>query len=240
MNFDNIKAIYESASKRTHYDWGLREYLLKVYQYMAFALALTAVISMGAASSSQFINLIHVGPLKWIIAFAPLVMTFYMGSRLMSMSVTAAQTCLMVFATLMGLSLSSIFIIFTEESIARVFFIAASTFGAMSIYGHTTKKDLTNMRSFLIMGAIGLLIAGIVNIFMQSGAMQFVISIIGAIVFTLFTAYDSQRIKALYYQTQSNSLITQKLAVYGSLRLYMDFINLFIFLLQLLGVRRND
>lgn len=240
MNFDNIKTVYESASKRTHYDWGLREYLLKVYQYMAFALALTAVISMGAASSSQFINLIHVGPVKWVIAFAPLVMAFYMGSRLMSMSVTAAQTCLMVFATLMGLSLSSIFIMFTEESIARVFFIAASTFGAMSIYGHTTKKDLTNMRSFLIMGAIGLLIASIVNIFMQSGAMQFIISIVGVIIFTLFTAYDSQRIKALYYQTQSNSLITQKLAVYGSLTLYMDFINLFIFLLQLLGVRRND
>ena len=207
---------------------------------MAFALALTAVISMGAASSSQFINLIHVGPVKWVIAFAPLVMAFYMGSRLMSMSVTAAQTCLMVFATLMGLSLSSIFIIFTEESIARVFFIAASTFGAMSIYGHTTKKDLTSMGSFLIMGAIGLLIASIVNIFMQSGAMQFVISIVGVIIFTLFTAYDSKRIKSLYYQTYSNTEVTQKLAVYGSLTLYMDFINIFIFLLQLFGVRKDD
>ena len=240
MNFDNIKSLYESSSKRTHYDWGLREYLLKVYQYMAFALALTAIVSMGAASSSQFLNLIYGTPLKWVIVFAPLGMAFYMGSRLMSMSVIGAQTCLMVFATLMGLSLSSIFIVFTGESIARVFFITASTFGSMSIYGHTTKRDLANMHSFLIMGVIGLLIASVVNIFMQSGAMQFIISIIGVIVFTLFTAYDSQRIKALYYQTQSNAEVTQKLAVYGALTLYMDFINLFVFLLQLLGVRRND
>ena len=240
MNFDNIKSVYESTSKRTHYDWGLREYLLRVYQYMAFALALTAVISMGAASSTQFINLIHGTPLKWVIAFAPLGMAFYMGSRLMSMSVTAAQTCLMIFATLMGLSLSSIFILFTGESIARVFFITASTFGAMSIYGHTTKKDLTSMGSFLMMGAIGLLIASILNVFMQSGAMQFIISIIGVLVFTLFTAYDSQRIKALYYQVHGNAKVTQKLAVYGSLTLYMDFINIFVFLLQLLGVRRDD
>lgn len=239
MNFDNISSVYES-SKRTHYDWGLREYLLKVYQYMALALALTAVISMGAASSPQFINLIHGTPLKWVITFAPLGMAFYMGSRLMTMSVTGAQTCLMIFATLMGLSLSSILMVYTGESIARVFFITAGTFGAMSVYGYSTKRDLTSMGSFLMMGVIGLLIASVVNIFMQSGAMQFIISIIGVVVFTLLTAYDSQKIKAMYYQAQSNAEMTQKLAVYGSLTLYMDFINIFIFLLQLLGVRKND
>ena len=240
MNFDNIKSVYKRTSQRTHYDWGLREYLLRVYQYMAFALALTAVISMGVASSSQFLNLIYGTPLKWVVALAPLGMAFYMSSRLMSMSVIGAQTCLMIFAILMGLSLSSIFILFTGESIARVFFITASTFGAMSVYGHITKRDLTSMGSFLMMGVIGLLIASVVNIFMQSGAMQFIISIIGVIVFTLFTAYDSQKIKALYYQTQSNDLVTQKLAVYGSLTLYMDFINIFVFLLQLLGVKRDE
>jgi uncharacterized protein len=241
MNFENIiKSSYEDTSKKTHYDWGLREYLLRVYQYMAFALVLTAVISMGAASSPQFLNLIYNTPLKWIIAFAPLGMAFYMGSRLMSMSVTGAQTCLMIFATLMGLSLSSIFIVYTGESIAKVFFITASTFGAMSIYGHSTKRDLTNMRSFLIMGVIGILIASVVNIFMQSGAMQFVISIIGVGVFTLLTAYDAQKIKTMYYQTQNNAEVTQKLAIYGSLTLYMDFINIFVFLLQLFGVRKND
>ena len=239
MNFDNISSVYES-SKRTHYDWGLREYLLKVYQYMALALALTAVISMGAASSPQFINLIHGTPLKWVITFAPLGMAFYMGGRLMSMSVAGAQTCLMIFATLMGLSLSSILMVYTGESIARVFFITAGTFGAMSVYGYSTKRDLTSMGSFLMMGVIGLLIASVVNIFMQSGAMQFIISIIGVVVFTLLTAYDSQKIKAMYYQAQSNAEMTQKLAVYGSLTLYMDFINIFIFLLQLLGVRKND
>ena len=234
MNFDNIKSIYKNSGQRTHYDWGLREYLLKVYQYMALALTLTAVISMGSASSPQFLNLIHSTSFKWIIVFAPLGMAFYMGSRLMTISVNGAQTCLIIFAILMGLSLSSIFIVFTGESIARVFFITASTFGVMSIYGHTTKKDLTSMGSFLMMGVIGLLIASIVNIFMQSGAIQFIISIIGVLVFTLFTAYDAQRIKALYYQTRSNAEVTQKLAVYGSLTLYMDFINLFVFLLQLL------
>jgi uncharacterized protein len=240
MNFNNLNSVYEATSQKTHYDWGLREYLLRVYQYMGLALALTAIILMGAASSSQFLNLIYGTPLKWVIALAPLGMAFYMSSRLMSISVTGAQTCLMIFATLMGLSLSSIFILFTGESIARVFFITASTFGAMSVYGHTTKRDLTSMGSFLMMGVIGLLIASVVNIFMQSGAIQFVISIIGVVVFTLFTAYDSQKIKALYYQKQSNALITQKLAIYGSLALYMDFINIFIFLLQLLGVRRDE
>ena len=240
MNFNNIKSVYERSTQRTHYDWGLRKYLIRVYQYMAFALALTAVISMGAASSPQFLNLIHGTPLKWVIIFAPLGMAFYIGSRLMSMSVIRAQTCLMIFAMLMGLSLSSIFIVFTGESIARVFIVTASTFGAMSIYGYTTKRDLTSMNSFLIMGVVGLLIASIINLFIQSGAMQFLISIIGVVVFTLLTAYDSQRIKALYYQTQSNTEISQKLAVYGSLTLYMDFINLFLFLLRLMGIRKDD
>jgi FtsH-binding integral membrane protein len=129
---------------------------------------------------------------------------------------------------------------YTGESVARVFFITASTFGAMSIYGHITKRDLTNMGSFLIMGVVGLLIASVANIFMQSSAMQFIISIIGVGIFTLLTAYDSQKIKALYYQTQSSAEVTRKLAIYGSFTLYMDFINLFVFLLQLLGVRRNE
>jgi len=195
---------------------------------------------MVAASSPQFLYVIHGTSLKWVVAFAPVMMAFYMGSRLMSMSVTGAQTCLIIFATLIGLSLSSIFILFTGESIARVFFITASTFGAMSIYGYSTKRDLTSMGSFLIMGVIGILIASIVNIFMQSGATQFMISVIGVGVFTLLTAYDAQRIKSLYYQSYSNAEITQKLAIYGALTLYMDFINLFVFLLQLFGVKRDE
>lgn len=236
INYINTQA----EARRNSYDFGLRKYLISVYQYMAFALALTAIIAMGAASSQDFMYLVHGSGLKWVVAFAPLAMVFYMGSRLMSMSQTAAQTCLMIFAALMGLSLSSIFIVFTGESIARVFFITASTFGAMSIYGHNTKRDLSSMGSFLMMGAVGLLISGIVNIFLKSSAIYFISSVIGVIVFTLFTTYDTQRIKSLYYQNQGNEQVASKLAIYGSLTLYMDFINLFIFLLQLLGVRRND
>ena len=230
----------QSTTRRTSYDFELRKYLIAVYQYMALALALTAFIAMGVASSQEFMYAIHSSGLKWIIAFAPLGMAFYMGSRLMSMSQTVAQSCLMIFAALMGLSLSSIFIVFTGESIARVFFITASTFGAMSIYGHNTKKDLSSMGSFLMMGAVGLLISGIVNIFLKSSAIYFISSVIGVIVFTLFTAYDTQRVKELYYQNQGSEGVASKLAIYGSLTLYMDFINLFVFLLQLFGVRRSD
>ncbi|WP_236870121.1 Bax inhibitor-1/YccA family protein [Candidatus Bandiella numerosa] len=230
----------QTEARRNRYDFGLRKYLISVYQYMSFALALTAIIAMGAASSQDFMYLVHGSGLKWVVAFAPLGMVFYMGSRLMSMSQTAAQSCLMVFAALMGLSLSSIFIVFTGESIARVFFITASTFGAMSIYGHNTKRDLSSMGSFLMMGAVGLLISGVVNIFLKSSAIYFISSVIGVVVFTLFTAYDTQRIKSLYYQNQGNEQVASKLAIYGSLTLYMDFINLFVFLLQLLGAKRND
>ena len=236
INYINTQA----EARRNSYDFGLRKYLISVYQYMAFALALTAIVAMGSASSQDFMYLVHGSGLKWVVAFAPLAMVFYMGRRLMSMSQTAAQTCLMAFAALMGLSLSSIFIVFTGESLARVFFITASTFGAMSIYGHNTKRDLSSMGSFLMMGAVGLLISGIINIFLKSSAIYFISSVIGVVVFTLFTAYDTQRIKSLYYQNQGNEQVASKLAIYGSLTLYMDFINLFIFLLQLLGVRRND
>ena len=230
----------QTRNRENSYHFGLKKYLISVYQYMSLALALTAIIAMGAASSQDFMYTIHSSGLKWIIAFAPLGMAFYMGSRLMSMSQTAVQNCLMIFAALMGLSLSSIFIIFTGESIARVFFISASTFGAMSIYGHSTKRDLSSMGSFLMMGTVGLLISGVVNILLKSPAIYFISSVIGVVVFTLFTAYDTQRIKELYYQNQGSEDVASKLAIYGSLTLYMDFINLFIFLLQLLGVRRND
>lgn len=238
MTIDYINS--QTSTEHDSYDLGLRKYLISVYQYMAFALSLTALVAMGVSNSQEFMYAIHGSGLKWIITFAPLGMAFYMGNRLMSMSQTSAQTCLMIFAALMGLSLSSIFLVFTGSSIARIFFITASTFAAMSIYGNNTKKDLSSISSFLMMGATGLLISGIVNVFLKSSGLYFVTSIIGVIVFTLFTVYDTQRIKGLYYQSHGSGKIASKLAVYGSLTLYMDFINLFIFLLQLLGVRRND
>lgn len=238
MTIDYINT--QTGARKKDYDFELRKYLILVYQYMALALTITALVAMGTASSQEFMHTIHGSSLKWIIAFAPLGMAFYMGGKLMSMSQTAAQTCLMIFSVLMGLSLSSIFVVFTDESIARVFFIAASNFGVMSIYGNSTQRDLSSMGSFLMMGAIGLLIASVVNIFLRSSAIYFISSIVGVIVFTLFTAYDTQRIKELYSQTQENRQIASKLAIYGSLTLYMNFINLFVFLLQLLGVKRND
>ena len=238
MTIDYINTL--TQNRALNYNFGLRKYLLYVYQYMAFALAVTAIVAMGVAGSQEFMYAIHVTGLKWIVAFAPLAMAFYMSTRLMSMTQTAAQTYLMIFAILIGLSLSSIFVIFTGQSIARVFFIASSTFSLMSIWGNNTKKDLSSTGSFLIMMSIGLLISGIVNIFLKSSAISFISSVIGVILFTFFTAYDAQRIKQLYHQNQGSERVATKLAIYGSLALYMDFINLFIFLLQLIGTRRND
>ena len=227
-------------SNETLYDYGLKKYLITVYQYMAFALSLTAITAICIANSPYIIYIIHNSILRWFVALAPLAMAFYMGSRLMSINRTTAQICLTVFSTLMGLSLSSIFIVFTSESIARVFFITASTFAIMSIYGSNTNRDLSSIGSFLTMGIIGLLISSIVNIFLKSSAIYFISSIIGVIIFVLFTAYDTQRIKELYYQSDSSEEVISKIAIYGSLTLYMDFINLFIVLLQLLGVRKSD
>jgi FtsH-binding integral membrane protein len=229
-----------AQSRRGSYDLGLRQYLLNVYQYMCTALAVTGVVAVCTASSQELMYMIHASGLRWFVALAPLGMAFYMGNKLTSMSQSAAQSCLMIFAALMGLSLSSVFLGFTGESVARVFFITSSTFGAMSVYGHSTKKDLSSMGSFLMMGSVGLLLSGIVNIFLQSSAIHFISSIIGVIVFTLFTAYDTQKVKELYYQSQGDERKAFKIAIYGSLMLYMDFVNLFIFLLQILGVRRSD
>lgn len=226
--------------KKTNYDLGIRKYLFLVYRYMTFALWVTALVAFIVSSSQTLMHIMHVTGLKWVVAFAPLIMVFYMGGRLMSMSHVTAQVCLMVFAMLMGVSLSPIFLIFTGDSIIRTFLVTASTFCVMSIWGHNTEKDLSSIGSFLMMGAIGLLIAGIANIFLKSSVVSFVSSVLGVVIFTIFTAYDTQRIKELYYQNYGTEQLASKLAVYGSLTLYMDFVNLFVFLLQLIGVRKND
>lgn len=220
------------------YNNELREYMVAVYQYMAFALVITGIVSMGAASSPTFMSLIFSTPLQWVVAFAPLVMAFFMGARITTMSSDAAKVSLGVFAALMGLSLSFIFLVYTGESIARLFFITASVFGSMSFYGYTTKKDLTSFGSFLMMGLIGILIASIVNLFLASNAMQFIISFLGVIIFTGLTAYDTQRIKDSFFAIPEEK--TSNVAVYGALMLYMDFINLFVMLLQLFGHRRDE
>jgi hypothetical protein len=170
---------------------------------------------------------------------APLGFVFFFSYKLNSISAETAKTYLWIYSALMGVSLATIFVVYTGTSIARVFFITASTFGAMSLYGYSTKKDLSGFGSFLIMGLIGLMIASLVNIFLKSSAMEFALSVIGVFIFIGLTAYDTQRIKQSYYQFAGNDEMVGKAAVMGALSLYMDFINLFIMMLRFFGDRRN-
>ena len=176
-------------------------------------------------------------PLMWVVMLAPLGFVFYLSARINTMSVSAAQTTFWIFSAIMGLSLSSILLVYTGMSVTRVFFICSATFGSMSIYGYTTKRDLTKLGSFLMMGLIGIIIASIVNIFMQSSMMYFVISILGVLIFVGLTAYDTQKIKNMYAASDTGEIMGKK-AVMGALTLYLDFINLFIMLLRLFGQRR--
>ena len=231
-------------------DAGLRDYMLKVYNYMASGLALTGLVAYILFQATAVTgptgdivgltglgNTLYNGPMMWIVALAPLGVVMYMSFGIRNMSASRAQTMFWVFAFLMGLSLSTIFLTYTQASIARVFFITATTFGAMSIYGYTTKRDLTAMGSFLFMGLIGIIIASIVNIFMQSSMMYFVISVLGVLIFVGLTAYDTQKIKNMYMAYDSGEVSAKK-AIMGALTLYLDFINLFIMLLRLFGTRR--
>ncbi len=229
--------MYRTEAGAAVYDAGLRAYMLRVYNYMASGLALTGIVAMLVASSETAMQLIFGTGLFWIVALAPLAVVFFMSFRIQHMQASTAQAAFWVFSVLMGLSLASIFIQFTGVSIARVFFITAGTFAAMSLYGYTTKRDLSAWGSFLFMGLIGIIIASIVNIFLASSALHFAISVIGVLVFTGLTAYDTQQIKEIYAADDGGETVTKK-AVMGALRLYLDFINLFIMLLHLLGERR--
>ena len=216
-------------------DEGLRAYMLRVYNYMASGLAITGVVAY-ATANSPLIEVLFGTPLLWVVMLAPLGMVFYLSARIHKMSFARAQTMFWIYAGLMGLSLASIFIIYTGASIARVFFITASLFGAMSLYGYTTKKDLTGWGSFLFMGLIGIIIAMVVNMFLASAMMDFVISVVGVLIFTGLTAYDTQKIKEIYYEGDGHEIAGKK-SIMGALRLYLDFINLFIMLLHLFGNR---
>ena len=221
----------------TAVDTGLRTYMLRVYNYMAGGLALTgAVAYVGAASG--FYTSIAGTPIIWIVLLAPLAMVFFLSFRIQTMSLATAQLSFWMYAGLVGLSLSSIFIVYTGESIARVFFISAATFGATSLFGYTTRTDLSRFGSFLFMGLIGIIIAGLVNMFMASTALQFAISVVGVLLFTGLTAYDTQRIKEIYTAGEDN-VITGTKAIIGALALYLDFLNLFLMLMQLFGNRRS-
>ena len=234
-NFNNkISSFASTASRSTTFDPALRDYMAKVYNFMAIALGISGVVAFLISTSPALLNAIYGTPLKYVIMFAPLVFVMFFSAKIHSLSFSTAKNYLWIFSALMGASISWIFIAYTSVSIIRVFFISASVFGAMSLYGYTTKKDLTSLGSFLFMGLIGIIIASVVNLFLQSSALQFAVSILGVLIFVGFTAYDTQNIKREFYQFSGND----KVAVMGSLRLYMDFINLFIMLLQLFGSRK--
>jgi FtsH-binding integral membrane protein len=219
-------------------DEGLRSYMLSVYNYMGLGLALTGLVAFFVAATPAIYMPIFTTPLKWVVMLAPLGFVFFLSARIQNMSAGAAQATFWAFAAVMGLSMASIFLVFTGASIARVFFITAGTFGAMSLYGYTTKRDLTNWGSFLFMGLIGIIIASLVNIFLASPALYFAISVIGVVVFVGLTAYDTQQIKEMYYEGDGADVMTKK-TIMGSLRLYLDFINLFVMLLHLFGQSRE-
>lgn len=237
MSYDKRKEAFSAARSREEgLDLGLRAYMLKVYNYMFFGLIITGVVAYIASTSLPLMQLLH-GGFAWVLFIGMLIMAFTLPMKIFKMQVATAQLLFWLFAVMMGLSTSYIFLVYTDASIVRTFFICAAMFGAMSLYGYTTKKDLSKMGSYLFMGLIGLIIASVVNIFMQSNMMAFILSILGVLIFTGLTAYDTQKIKEIYYGGDSQE-VTQKKALLGAFSLYLDFINLFLFLLRLLGDRR--
>jgi FtsH-binding integral membrane protein len=240
---------------RADIDQGLRAYMIKVYNLMGLGLLITGLAAVGTimlatttdpASAvatlptgemlTSFGVAIFGSPLKWVVIFAPLAAVMFLSFRVQSMSVAAAQTTFWVYAGLVGLSLSSIFLVYTTASISQTFFATAAAFGALSLYGYTTKRDLTAMGSFLIMGVFGIIIAMVINIFLQSSALSFAVSAIGVLVFAGLTAYDTQKIKEMYTVNDDGTVAGRK-AIMGALSLYLDFINMFTMLLQLFGNR---
>lgn len=229
------------------FDAGLRSYMLNIYNLMAVGLVITGVVSYLFANTPALLELmLNVNPatgrinmslLGYVVMFAPLAMAFFFGAAVSKLSVNGGRALFAAFSAVMGASLSFIFLMYTNESIARTFFITAATFAGVSLYGYTTRRDLTGMGHFMIMGLIGLIIASLVNIFMQSSALYFATSVIGVLIFTGLTAWDTQKLKDAYnasHGADSNS----KLATLGALTLYMDFINLFLYLLRFMGDRR--
>ncbi|MFN4156549.1 MAG: Bax inhibitor-1 family protein [Paracoccaceae bacterium] len=220
-------------------DEGLRAHMNKVYGLMSVGMVLTGGVAWAVGTNDAMLAAIFGTPLKWLVMFAPLIMVFAFSAMINRMSAAAAQLFFYTFAALMGLSISFIFAVYTGMSIAQTFFATAIAFAGLSLWGYTTKKDLSGMGTFLLMGLIGLIVASIVNIFMGSSALQFAISVIGILIFAGLTAYDTQSIKNEYVQ-HAMSMDEEwlgKAAIMGALRLYLDFINMFMFLLSFMGNR---
>lgn len=228
---------YSKTASAVEYDEGLRSYLLSVFNYMTTALMLSGLVSAYIGYNTALATAIWATPFKWVALLAPLGIALYMSFMAAKMSTYMAKVMLFVFAAAMGVSISSIFLIYKLGSIFQVFFITAATFGSMVIYGYTTKRDLSKMGSFLIMGLIGVVLVGLVNLFLQSSMLSTVISLFSVLIFTGLTAYDMQTIKAIYYETYGDE--REKAGVFGALNLYMDFVNIFISLMNLLGQKKD-
>src|SRR5580704_14117708 len=228
----------QSADTQVGIDVGLRNYMLRIYNYMASALALTGIVAYVFAGYLETNRALVHSPVMWLIILAPFGLVMLLSFGINRLSAAAAQGIFWLYAGLMGLSMSTIFLTYTGSSIARVFFITAGTFAAMSLYGYTTRRDLSQIGSFLFMGLIGIVIASLVNMFIASSALQFAICVIGVLVFVGLTAWDTQSIKEMYFEGDGSEIAAKK-SVMGALRLYLDFVNLFMMLIQLLGVRRD-
>ena len=232
-------------------DQGLRAYMIGVYNYMTLGLGVTGLVAYGAfafgtvqtgtgrLALTDFGHAIYVSPLRWLIVLAPLAVVFYISARINSMSVASARNAFLVFAALIGLSMSALLVVYTGASIGRAFFATAAAFGSLSVYGYTTRRDLSAMGSFMMMGVIGLIIASLLNLFLQSTGLQWAISVLCVIVFAGLTAWDTQSIKAMYYAGDSYEMVHKK-SIHGALRLYLDFINMFQAILMLTGSQRNS
>jgi uncharacterized protein len=241
MTDDHATHVTELSSPkplRAEIDAGLQQFLLSVYNYMGSGLVLTGLVAYGAAETGLYASLVQTPVLFWGVVLAPLALVFFLSFRIEKMSLGTAQASFWAYAALVGLSLAGLVLAYTGVSIARTFFITAATFLTMSLYGYTTRIDLSRFGSFLLMGLFGIIIASLVNAFMASSALQLAISVIGVIVFVGLTAYDTQRIKNIYLESDS-SVIAGKKTIMGALTLYLDFLNLFILLLQLTGNRRQ-
>jgi uncharacterized protein len=244
------------AGARAEIDQGLRSYMLGVYNNMVLGLGITGLVALGAnmlavadrahavavlngIPLSSFGAALYGSPLRWVVMFAPLAFVLFFSFKINSMAASTARMTFLLFAAVMGLSLSSILLVYTGQSVARAFFITAASFGALSLYGYTTPRSLSAMGSFLIMGVVGLVIASIANMFMQSSGMQFAISLLAVLIFSGLTAYDTQAIKEMYWAGDGYEVSTKK-SVNGALMLYLDFINIFMALVQLTGNRNNS
>ena len=256
-NFDRNAPVWGAGraqqTSAVEMDQGLRSFMLGVYNNMSIGLAITGLAAIGISmlaiagvsptgkvtALTPLGQALYLSPLKWVVMLAPLAFILFFSFKAESMSSSSARAMFFAFAAVMGVSLSSIFVVYTGESITKVFFITAATFGALSLYGYTTKKSLSAMGSFLIMGLIGLVIASVVNIFLQPSALSFAVSAIGVLVFAGLTAWDTQRLKEMYLYSDMNPEEAAKLSVNGALSLYLNFINMFQMLLSLFGSKQE-